>query len=118
MKKQIHDNLSNARRHPLVVDKIGIFSKPDYSKLFTLTGAQWVQRFADLEDGANFFQSKPQRYFKRGNRIILRGRRYLAAIDPGLSVTQRLEILCEDLHDCIAAANELVLKTNPNDAFR
>lgn len=107
VKSTVDANLESAKRNRYVQEAKGLFACAEYSRQFTLTGALQVGDLAELRDAAPFFHLHSTRYIRRGNRVILRGRRYLAAIDPGLSVPQTIQVYCEDLHDSLALLEQL-----------
>ncbi|MFH1216476.1 MAG: NADAR domain-containing protein [Pseudomonadota bacterium] len=79
----------------------GIFGEPDYSTMFSITGAFQLLDLSQLGTGRAYFLNKTGRLLKKRSRHLLRGPRYLAAVDPGLSIPQKIEILIEDLYDAL-----------------
>jgi len=85
----------------------GIFTINNYWDYFSISGAIKVESLNRL--GAltqSFLNQKEGRYFtKKGigkTEYHTRGPRYVIALDPQYSVIQKLEILSEDIEDCIA----------------
>lgn len=101
IKTMVSDNLKKTKSFQHVTEKCGLFHDKDYMRWFTLTGAMQTDNINNLGEAKNFFQAKSGRLFRKGNKFILRGPRYLTAIDPSLSIIQQLEIYIEDLHEGI-----------------
>ncbi|MEI7870221.1 MAG: NADAR domain-containing protein [Candidatus Methylumidiphilus sp.] len=98
----IRSNLKLAKMNSYFRRKDGVFSSKNIHNSFTITGALQTECLETLCETAPFFRRSQTRYLQKGSKYILRGKRYLAAIDPGLSVPQMLNIYREDLHDSFA----------------
>jgi ribA/ribD-fused uncharacterized protein len=70
-----------------------------YERLFAFTGAIQIKDLCELSDARSFFYTKDDRFFLKGEMHVLRGPRYLAALDPRLSIPQKLSIFIEDIHE-------------------
>jgi len=100
VRSRVNSNLELLRAS-VCFDNLGIFHDDKFMDKFTLTGALQITSMEDLGDAKSYFQTKNGRLFKKDEKFILRGPRYLAAIDPGLSIPQKLSIYLEDLHEAI-----------------
>jgi predicted NAD-dependent protein-ADP-ribosyltransferase YbiA (DUF1768 family) len=102
----IEKNKKKARKilNANTYDVKGIFSNNDYDKMFSIAGALKVKGINELRFPAfKFITLVEGRYFTKGFgdniEIHLRGPRYVTAIDPHLSVVQKLDILRTDIYD-------------------
>lgn len=115
--KTITLNLQRAKENTYVRQRDGVFASPNFPRSFTFTGALQTESLQNLGEAATFFRIRSTRFLKKGDKYILRGRRYLAAFDPGLSVPQTLNTYCEDLRDGLALLKRLE-NVAPCDQFR
>ncbi len=67
-----------------------------------MTGSYKIDSLSNLKhELCLFFTSKQGRFFTTAHGIRLRGPRYICALDPNLSVPQKLDIFKEDLCDSV-----------------
>lgn len=101
----IKKNQDFLRQSRFVREKKGIFSVDDFEKQFNLTGSFRVGSLEELGEAKDFFTQKSGRFFTKDSgsvsEYLLRGPRYICAIDPNLSIRQKLKILLEDAFDSI-----------------
>jgi predicted NAD-dependent protein-ADP-ribosyltransferase YbiA (DUF1768 family)/hypoxanthine phosphoribosyltransferase len=100
IKITIESNIQKALNSTFVNEKCGIFSNKNFADFFTPTGSLVLDTLDELGNSKLFFTEVEGRYLgdeKLSKRFILRGPRYLAAIDESLSVTQKLQIFIEDV---------------------
>jgi predicted NAD-dependent protein-ADP-ribosyltransferase YbiA (DUF1768 family)/hypoxanthine phosphoribosyltransferase len=99
----VDTNMNNCAFSDYVKNKVGVFELPNYRQRFSITGSFIVHNLHDLGVSINFFLKKEGRLRIGGSgkpqAHYTRGYRYLVALDPNLSVLQKLEILFEDLED-------------------
>ncbi len=111
IKETIKGNVDRALNSGYVSNKVGIFSESNFINKFTLTGSIKINSLDFLGESKNYFAAKGGRYFfnktKATEEFILRGPRYIAAIDPQLSVLQKLIIYREDIFDGIALISDV-----------
>src|SRR3989338_2109104 len=81
------------------IERKGIFSFEHYEKYFDLGGSIRIKDLDELGEGKCFFEKNTHRYFENKNGISLRGPRYVVAIDPNLSVNQKINTLGEDFEE-------------------
>ena len=116
IEKVIYKNISLAQNNYYVQSGQGIFSNKDYASIFTFTGAIKTQSLNNLGPSKSFFNTKNNRISRNGEAYILRGSRYLAAIDPRLSTPQKLNIFYEDLYDGIELFRTIDM-VSPNNQY-
>ncbi len=104
-RKFIQKNQELLRQSPFVRDRKGIFAREDFEKQFNLTGSFRLSDLSELGETQRFFNQRKGRFFTRDSgstkEYLLRGSRYISAIDPNISVRQKLQILSEDALDGI-----------------
>ena len=78
----------------------GIFTISDFASQFSFDGSVIIG--SDPSNGyyTDFFKKKGRRS-KKGGKYILRGSRYITAVDPALEVRQKLTILRDDFVDAL-----------------
>ncbi len=110
----ISRNIDILKNSTFVKGKEGIFSLEDYEKYFNLTGSYKVSDLEALGWAKEFFTQREGRFFvKSGNvkEYLMRGPRYICAVDSNLSVRQKLEILTQDAVDAFAFLEKYKLST-------
>lgn len=104
-KKFIEKNQEFLKESRFVIEKRGIFSQVDFEKQFTLNGSYKISDLAQLGETKAFFTQRDGRFSTKTSdsttQYALRGPRYICALDPNLSVRQKLQILSEDAVDGI-----------------
>lgn len=95
----------------------GIFRDDSFRSKFSLSGAFKIKNLKDLGEISQQFLKKIEgRYFvkisKQNTEFHLRGPRYIVALDPKYSVIQKLEILKEDILDCVQTLNQYEFSHN------
>lgn len=106
-------NVSEALNSKYVRSKCGIFSNDEYTRMFTATGAIKTNNISELGESRHYFIDEPDRMLAKSSKTencILRGPRYLVAIDPRLSIPQKLKIIFTDIHDGIEYLNRMFQK--------
>jgi ribA/ribD-fused uncharacterized protein len=102
-KKFIEKNRALLGESHFVKDKKGIFFRDDFEKQFNLTGSFKVSSLDDLGEAESFFKQREGRFFTKtsdsASEYLSRGPRYICAVDPNLSVRQKLQIFSEDVAD-------------------
>ena len=101
IRRTVKENVNIVNKSKYTFCKNGLFCDKNYGRWFTLTGAMQTSSLEDLGDARIYFRAKDGRLFRKGEKYILRGPRYLSAIDPSLSIPQKIAIFIEDLHEGI-----------------
>jgi len=105
IKIRIKSNHDNALNSFYVKEQIGIFKNSNWHKMFTISGALKFDSLEMLGASKKYFTQKEGRFFVNKylsqDKYILRGPRYITAIDPFTSVPQKLNIYLEDITDGI-----------------
>lgn len=108
VRKTIEVNIKKALNSEYYHEKAGLFNEESFLKYFTLSGSLKTHSLDSLGVSRNFFQ-REDRFFIRKygdtNEFILRGPRYLAALDEHLSVIQKLSIYYEDIYEGLEVLN-------------
>lgn len=115
IKQAIVKNITLANNSVYVKNQVGVFSNPNFLNDFTLSGSLKISSMDMLGDSKEFF-TKDGRFFEKNTvlkkEFILRGPRYIAAIDPHLSVLQKLRIYYEDVCDGIDFISNRIFNQN------
>lgn len=100
VQERINTNVSEIMESPYVKEKKGVFSHEDYQDMFDINGAMKVAELDTLGKlSKDYLTQREGRFFTKNNKHLLRGPRYIVAIDPNLSVPQKLEIYKQDYLD-------------------
>jgi hypothetical protein len=101
IKQNTQLNIEKALNSSYVKQGAGIFGDSNFSNYFNPTGSLKIESLDLLGSSKQFFTEVAGRYFKDSKkyrkRFILRGPRYVAAIDESLSVLQKLRMFIEDI---------------------
>lgn len=110
----VNANISYAKKARPVIEGEGIFANPEFNRLFSLSGSFQVPGLNILGNVAReYIIGKNGRYFKGKGKLgendayDLHGARYITAIDPNLSVPQKLEIYKEDFLEGINSLHQI-----------
>lgn len=103
IRQTIKPNLEDLLQASFVQERKGIFRDGDAGHLFSHDGSLILRDFDDLPDEVKGFFQKEGRALQTANGLEARGARYLIAIDPNISVPQKLQIYREDFADGIDA---------------
>lgn len=98
----VADNVSLALESPYVRGKKGIFGEENYMSYFSLAGAIRLSSLKMLRGSQSYFTNRQrprmfERFSKQGDTYILRGPGYLMALDPHLSLLEKLDIYVSDV---------------------
>lgn len=111
VKQFIQKNKEKAKKHLKEKNIEGVFSNMNYEKLFSISGSFIINSLSKLKHPAfSYFTKTEGRYFVKANNsskeIHLRGPLYVLALDPHLSVIQKLDFLSIDIKDAINSIRE------------
>ena len=102
IKERMDMNLEEALKSDFVINKEGIFMHTNFKSKFSITGSYIIYDKEELGPAINFFKKTGRLRIGGAGKInayYTRGYNYLVALDPNLSVLQKLEMLFEDIKD-------------------
>ena len=103
VRAMVEHNLSELQGASFYRDRKGIFKDGVTNHILTKEGSLIVHDLEVLPEHIRRFLEKDGRVTQTRNGIEARGARYLAAIDPNISVPQKLHVYREDFVDGINA---------------
>lgn len=111
VKKFIEKNKEKAKKHLKDKKFKGVFSEINYEKLFSISGSFKINSLSELQQPAYTYLTETEgRYFIKENsyskEFHLRGPLYVLALDPHLSVIQKLDFLSSDIKQAINCIKE------------
>ncbi|MBY0111011.1 NADAR family protein [Patescibacteria group bacterium] len=109
-KTLVRRNIEAVMQSNIAKRKEGIFSFERPDELFTFDGSVRVKRVTHAPY-RKFYEQKGRSAQEKGN-IVLRGQRYLCALDGNMSFHHKVKTLGEDFHDGL---DTLMADTNPHE---
>jgi hypothetical protein len=94
------ENAGAVRGSDVAEDGKGFFSIEHPEKLFTFDGSLKLKRFSPPNAYRQFFEHGGRIAKERGS-TVLRGPRYVCALDQNLAFAHKLQILLDDYNDAL-----------------